>query len=221
VQVFKYFWMSSELFLPAIVPFFIIGGVDNGCNVHLVQPQGIAFTPSGEIAVCDDQARQISIVSCVSKNVVRVLNLSFINYIENIDIPSVYHNFPLARTRDQRARDQAADDEAYRSYLRNLDPHVKQMKKTKRQFLGDEKKSSYDPWVTSIDFSPDGKLAIGYRMGGILVLNPYKLADVGTLTNVEVCGIVFVLNNFIYFALFYFSFSEKSNIISSVFVLFC
>jgi hypothetical protein len=186
VQVFKYFWMTSELFLPAVIPFFVIGGPSGGCGVHLPSPQSIAFTPTGEVAVCDDQTREISIVSCVSRRVIRVINLDFISNIENIDNPSGHHKFPLARTREQRVRDQMAQDESYRAYLRNFDKHAKLRKKTKLQFLGEANRTFYDPWVTSIDFSPDGKLAIGYRMGGILVLKPFKISNVGSLTNVEV-----------------------------------
>jgi hypothetical protein len=192
VQVMKYFWMSSELFVPAIVPFFVIGGVNNGCNCQLVQPQGIAFTPTGEVAVCDDNTREISIISTVSRSVIRVITLTFISYIEDIDNPSLYHVFPLARTREQRSREHAAKEQAYKDYLRNFNTHDKTKKLTKKQFMGEAKVSSSDPWVTSIDFSTDGKLAIGFRMGGILVLKPYKISDVGTLTNVEVMWWKFV-----------------------------
>lgn len=185
VQVLKYFWMSSELFRPVIVPFFVIGGVNDSCNCHLVHPQSVAFTPTGEVAVCDDQARQISIVSTVSQRVVRVVSLSFISHLEDIDNPCS-HTTPLARNRDQRARDRAAQDQAYRDYLRNFDYQSRKRKLTKNQFLGDDKKSSHDPWVTSIDFCADGKLAIGFRLGGILVLKPFKISDVGSLTNLEV-----------------------------------
>ena len=187
VQVFKYFWTRSELFLPAIVPFFVIGGMEKGCNCELFNPQAITFTPTGEVAVCDDESKKITIVSTVSRSVIRVISLSYITQIENIDNPSIYYNFPLARNRDQRARVQAAQDQAYKDYLRNYDVYSKKTKLTKAQFLGDiNKRSSCDPWCTSIDFSEDGKLAIGFRMGSVLVLKPYKASDVGTLTNVEV-----------------------------------
>lgn len=186
VQVFKYYWMSSELFLPAIIPCFVIGGVNNGCNCQLVNPKCAAFTPTGEIAVCDDSTRQISIISTVSRSVIKTINLSFITHIENIDNPSIYHKFTLAKGREQRAREASAQDQAYRDYLRNFDKHAKVMKLTKRHFLGDTKISTEDPWVTSIDFSTDGKLAIGFRMGGILVLKPFKMSNVGSFTNVEV-----------------------------------
>ena len=186
VQVMKYFWMSSELFLPDIVPFFVIGGVNNGCNCQLINPLSIAFTPTGEIAVCDDNTRRIHIVSPVSKSVIKVINLSFITHIEDVDNPSIYHKFTLAKNREQRARDKQAQDQAYKDYLRNFDRHAKKVKLTKRQFLNNQKISSEDPWATSIDFSKDGKLAIGFRMGGVLVLKPFKMSNVGSFINVEV-----------------------------------
>lgn len=185
VQLLKYFWMSSELFIPSLQPFFDIGGPTKGCGCELHQPSGLAFSPSGEVAVSDLHTKRVYIISTVARCVVRTLDLSFISHIDIADNPSIYHRFPPARGREQRARAAAAQQKAYKDYLRNFDPRSKAKKKTLREFLGPAHVSTEDPAVVSLDFSGDGKLAMGYRQGGVLILKPYKIANVGLLTNME------------------------------------
>jgi hypothetical protein len=178
--------MSSELFLPSLKPDFVIGGHTKGCNCELFQPKSVTFTPTGELAVCDVHTKLIHIISTLSKSVLKTINLSFISYIDSVDNPSLYHKFPQARGREQRERIAAEREKAYMDYCRNYDKHSKIKKMTKKEYLGPSKVKTEDRSVNSIDFSTDGKLAIGFKMGGVLILKSYKISNVGLFTNMPV-----------------------------------
>jgi hypothetical protein len=92
----------------------------------------------------------------------RTLTIPFINMIPKDDIPSPYHNFPPAPPYEQSP----------------LDPITKEPLPLNTP-LTDRK-------PVDVAFSSDGKIAVMYRRGGVIVYKPIKLYSVGNFDSMPV-----------------------------------
>jgi hypothetical protein len=139
----------------------VVGGYKSGCGVHLIQPTAVSYSATGDLAICDTGLKSVLIFSPTMLPL-RTLTVPFINSIPKDDIPSPYHNFPPAPPYEQIP----------------LDPITKDPLGSKTP-LTDRK-------PVDVAFSSDGKLAVMYRRGGVIIYKPLKLYSVGNFDSMPV-----------------------------------
>lgn len=181
----------------------IIGGHRRGCRIDIRSPSCVSYSSTGELAICDAGYRQVIIVSN-EMLLLRKIKFPYVSFVPRDEIPSVYHDgppapLPLSTATSNYVHDEV--DEAPSSPMRSplggrdsptrsqLDVNSPSKSSANSALVGDGMDiSTVDNSPVSVAFSVDGKLAIGYRRGGILVFHPYKSYNVGILDMLEVCS---------------------------------
>lgn len=131
---------------------FVVGGHKNGCGCEIREPTSVSFSPSGELLICDSGFKHILILSS-NMHCLKKLRVPFVSNVPKDSIPSAYHKFPAAPP-----------------YDKPLD-------------TGEELSdgvSTRDVTPVSVSVSVDGKIAVMYKRGGIIVYRPHKQYDVGS-----------------------------------------
>jgi hypothetical protein len=77
IQIFRYYWVKSSIFVPSLEPFLIVGGVNNK-RCHLSDPVSCAYAQSGELAICDSGAKKVIIMSS-QLEIIREISMAFSN----------------------------------------------------------------------------------------------------------------------------------------------
>jgi len=157
VQVFKYMWMQSDIYVPEVRLAYVVGGYKRGCGVALREPTSVAFTSTGELCICDYSAKQVLVLSHTMQ-CIHTLGVPFTSHVPKSDVPSGYFDFPNAPPFGKPLRDPV----------------------TNEIIVADV--PTVDQYPVSVSVSSDGKIAVGYRRGGVLIYNPYKNYDVGAFT---------------------------------------
>ena len=80
----------------------------------------------------------------------------------------------------------------------------------------EKRKNSVDHMIWSVAFSTDGKLALGYKGGGVNILSSYKSYDMGMLEGIQISDFGYVCNLY-QILLCYFSFGTIFPILLSHF----
>jgi len=132
VQVLRYYWTTNDLTAPQFQKLFTLGGL-RGAFYPLRRPTCVAYSPSGELGVCDSDSKCVLVFSQVM-SVIRKISLAF--------TPSY---------------------------------SVRLQMETNKSLVTANKTP------VSLSFSSDGKIAVGYKSGGIMLHNAYKAFALGNL----------------------------------------
>jgi len=191
VQILRYFWTESEFFSPSLDYLLTVGGL-RGHFYPLRDPVDVSYSPTGELAIADTD---------------RVIILTpYMTLAKEVALP--YNPFILTREqREQKAKQEAENSGLGKSMVLgdtvdtkksisssssssstepsiyiNRNPSWPSWINTIQE--GRDQSSAYVPQdsdkkVVSVSFASDGKLAVGYRSGGVLVFSPYKSLPCG------------------------------------------
>lgn len=171
VQLFKYYFtVVPDLYVPALDFFAIIGG--SNCRVlKLHEPTAVAYTATGELVICDCGIRKVVILS-------KQLTV----------IASIAIGFELSKNN-------------FRNTPANSRPGTRAGRsrpgtRSGRIDLGHpprEKNATHDYKASSVNISEDGKIAIGFKCGGLLVFKPFKTFKMGWLEKLPVSLFLLVM----------------------------
>ena len=168
VQLLKYYWTKTDIFEPEMVFMQSIGG-SKQLFAKLHTPTNVSFSPSGELAVVDSGAGH-NCVYIFSKTlrVIKKIFLGFMKYEIKVKVEKKDDEFDSNgdvvmqrhhETKNEKYMSASIEKEKYRNRL--------------------------DHTIVSVAFSVDGKLALGYKGGGVNILNSYKSYDMGMLENIQ------------------------------------
>lgn len=132
VQIFKFYWTESPIFAPEIRLYQVIGGVRKAGGHKLVRPVSVAYSGSGDLAICDESAHKIIVLAQHTSIVLKEIRMYFV----------VPYNPLIAKTKQS---------------------------------------DTPDTFPCAVAYSEDGKLAVGYRRGGVYVFPPYRNYKLGSL----------------------------------------
>jgi hypothetical protein len=163
----KFNWTSSKLFKPELKPIQIIGG-EKSLFLKLLNPNSVAFSPTGELAICDIKQKSVIILSKYFSIIKRVfLGFSTSRIIHK---PSTF------------------------DHIKNLPSKAEKnslfMPNTSKNMQKDS--VHVDHQIVNVAFSFDGYLAIGYKCGGINI-SSYKSYDMGDLECMQTIDFIRVL----------------------------
>eukprot|EP01034_Spumella_vulgaris_P028198 gene28198-35014_t len=167
VQVFRYYWTRSELYVPGIEIALVIGGIHNRF-VKLVDPVSVAYSPSCELAICDSGTKCVVIMS-QSMDVVRRIDLLYISP----------HDLRVA----QKANEAASNEAQTKSTRLSSDAKDHKSSSVTADSAPNSNSGMNKP--CSVAFSPVGNLAVGYKNGGVYVYEAYKAYEVGHLKKLQ------------------------------------
>lgn len=80
VQVFRFHWTASELYRPGLEVAAVVGGAKNRF-VELLDPVAAAYSPSGDLAICDSGAKCVVLLS-THFDVVKRISLAYVSPAE-------------------------------------------------------------------------------------------------------------------------------------------
>lgn len=200
VQVFRYYWAKSEIFLPSFDYLLMIGGVKE-LLYKLTNPVDVSFSPTGELAITDTD--RIFILT-PNLGTAQVITLPY---------------SPFLLTKEQRTHQQQVIEAKSNQETQSSGIHKDESKSSSRdtpkaqwpvwahrvpsnaaeskQTLRDSREAKTyttiyanitnssdalrdgDKKFSSAAFAPDGKLAVGYQSGGVIVFSAYKSLPCG------------------------------------------
>jgi hypothetical protein len=135
-----------------------------------VAPTGVAYSRSGELAICDDEAHHVIIMS------------KYMSLIRRVALPFSNPNVVMPSSRPQQSTAAMTHDSRSLALSPALSPMARKLK-AQHDFalLHDGKNAKWmsssiranaskpappDIHVTTVAFAPDGSIAVGYKMGG-------------------------------------------------------
>lgn len=194
VQILRYFWTNTEFFIPSLEHYITIGGIRKRF-FPLLAPSDVSFSPTGELAICDvDKV----VILAPTMAVVKVLRQAY---------------SPLLLTREQRdhraaeAKEQNHEAAVKKEKMKRgekMEGAKKEEEKMKMKMKQADNTSVHvddnvswplwaapaasavdktEPRPCSVSFATDGKLAIGYKSGGVLIYKAYKSLSAGSLNS--------------------------------------
>jgi hypothetical protein len=125
------------------------------------EPTSVAFTPAGELLICDSGLKHVLILSS-EMHCLKKLRVPFVSHVPKDSIPSSYHKFLAAPPYDKRLLDPETGEE-----------------------LADDT-STRDITPVSVSAAADGKIAVMYKRGGVIVYRPHKQFAVGMFEYMKV-----------------------------------
>ncbi len=173
IQIFRFYWMSSLLYTPEIVLQCVIGGYKNEQGIQVKNVTSVSFSPTGELAVCDMGMKHVLLLSS-TMTVLRKIKCPFVSYVPRDEIPSQYHRGPVAPPPSGGV----------------VNYHAIENKDESRSPDGLDF-STVDNIPVSVAFAPDGKFAVGYRRGGVLIFHAYKSYETGAFCDCEVLSMFY------------------------------
>lgn len=144
VQIFKYYWTKSEIFIPTIELSYTIGGFEN-LLFELKSPSCVAYSSTGELALCDIGQKKVFLLTRYM-GLIKCIDTSFKTKISSEFLTD--HNSLQSKEKSK------IDRFATKKYENITFEYAKQV-------------AVIDNACNSVSFSPDGKLAVGYKEGGI------------------------------------------------------
>jgi hypothetical protein len=166
VQIFKYYWTKSEIFIPTIELSNLIGGFENNF-FELQSPSCVAYSSTGELALCDTGQKKVYLLTRYM-GLIKYINASFISKISSEFLTD--HNSP--KSKEKGKTDRFA--KKYENITFDRSKHVEVI----------------DNVCNSVSFSPDGKLAVGYKQGGKLFI----LLQMNNILFIYLLSFIFHLN---------------------------
>lgn len=162
VQIFKFFNTESPIYIPETRLAFVIGGYRNGCNITLREPCDVAYCSSGDLCICDRGLKEVLMVT-PDMVLFKRIRVPFVSHTLKPEIPSICHKFyPAAPQYNQPV----LDPKTHLPYPHNA--------------------PTIDRTPVSVSVSSDGKIAVMYKRGGLIVYRPFKIYRVGTLCKLQV-----------------------------------
>ena len=202
VNIWRYYWTLSEIYTPSIEQFVCLGGIRKR-YVDLQAPTDVSYSFTGELAICD-----------IDKVVIIAPNLAVVKILRQ-----AYS--PLLQTREQReysaAESEAEEHEAAakraekmaRGGEGNVGRQTKQADNSSVQvgrlawplWAADADAANKDdqdaktlPRPCTVSFATDGKLAIGFKCGGVLLFKGYRSLAAGRLNSLPSTSVERVLS---------------------------
>lgn len=167
VQIFNYYWSESPLYCQEVKLMYVIGGYKSCCGVKLIQPTAVSYSSTGDLAICDPGLKSVLVLSSAML-LLRTITVPFINSIPKDDLPSPYHIFPAAPPCGQIP----------------MDPSTNSPLPSNASLI--------DRKPVDVAFSSDGKIAVMYRRGGILIFKPIKRYSTGFFDSMPVTHLPFM-----------------------------
>lgn len=139
----------------------MIGGYKNSGGCEIRDPSSVAFSPTGELFICDSGLKHILILSS-EMHLLKKLRVPFVSGVPKDSIPSGYHKFPSAP------------------------PYGMPLLSPRSGRELPESSSTRDVTPVSVSVAGDGKIAVLYKRGGLIVYRPHKQFRVGPFEHIKV-----------------------------------
>ena len=147
---------------------FVLGGYKNSGGCELRNPTSVAFSPAGELFICDSSLKHVLIFSS-GMYPLKTLRVPFVSGVPKDSIPSGYHRFPAAP------------------------PYGKPLVDPSTGEVLPDSSSCRDITPVSVSVAPDGKIAVLYKRGGLVVYRPHKEYAVGSFEYMQVGNKLIIL----------------------------
>ena len=207
VGIYRYHWTSSEIFNPSLEHYLTIGGIRRRFY-DLQGPRDVSYSPTGELAICDTDS---VIIMAPTMNVTKILTHEYSPFL----LTREQREHRDAETKEQRIAEE--------KHLEKLSKAQQQGKKEAKQADNDSVHVNADlkwpAWAyrdvemtsaadssshshrqqanrrpVSASFATDGKLAIAYKSGGVLLFEKYKSQAGGALTTLPTANFDLILS---------------------------
>lgn len=170
VQLLRYYWTNSVLYTPSLEYADTIGGI-RGRRRRLADPSCVAYSRTGELAICDASLQQV-LLFAPTLQLIAVLDSPFSASVRNGSLPITYL---ASLTREQVQALQPADRQQLKQAME------------RRTVIEDKR-------CLSVAFSDEGRLAVGFSQGGLVVRGSYKVFAVGSLSRLHESDLHLVLS---------------------------
>jgi len=190
VQIFKYFWTDTEVYVPTIDFHALVGGTSNAI-LRLSDPVSVSYSHTGELAICDSQARKIYLLSPYL-SLIKTIDTCMVTNDEKGDElldpgpwPHWKNNSHASKQMEEiegKAEGKKTGDASHHQAHQNQ--HQQHFKNSFLNAFAQEEKLSFgqltkEQHPCSVSFSHDGKFAVGFKGGGLLLFNAYKTYKMG------------------------------------------
>ena len=198
VQIFRLFWIRNNIYRPTFEIIHILGG-QKELKVKLKYPMSIDFSPFGDLVICDVGLRRVFLFTPLI-NLVKSFTVPFkydqiiaenkylqssqsslsgesnnIGFGENNEYSSI--NGSKSGSKNNFTNKSKSND-LYSSQSSNFS--LEELKESERENVMDLGSSlEFDDIPVTVAFAGDGKLAVGYDRGGVIVYPACSLMSVG------------------------------------------